>query len=123
MKTKTILELVTLATSIYYFAKDTELLERINKMSEKGKDNLNEIASETQLDEEGNEMEFIDKVVHKAGQLKTELEDKIEDSVVKFYKKANIAHLDEIRALNEKLEQADMAIALLEARLNKLEIK
>ena len=123
MKTKTILELVTLATSIYYFAKDTELLERINKMSEKGKDNLNEIASETQLDEEGNEMEFIDKVVHKAGQLKTELEDKIEDSVVKFYKKANIAHLDEIRALNEKLEQADMSIALLEARLNKLEIK
>lgn len=121
MKTKTLLELVMLSSSIYHLAKDTELLDRIQEMSEKGKDNLNKVSSETILDEEGNPMELMDKIVFKTSQLKEEFEQKIEELVVKFYKKINVAHLDDIRALNEKLEQADRAIALLEARLNKME--
>ena len=122
MKTKTVLELVMLSSAIYRLAKDAELLERIQDMSDKGKDNLNKMASETILDEDGNPMELMDKVLYKTSQLKDEFEEKIEDLVVKFYKKVNIAHLDDIRALNEKLEKADMAIALLEARLNRMEI-
>ena len=51
------------------------------------------------------------------------METKIEDVVAKDYKKINIAHLDDIKALQEKLEKADATIALLEARLNKLELK
>lgn len=46
---------------------------------------------------------------------------KIEKQVVKFYKKINVAHLDEIKALNEKLEALDATVALLEARINHLE--
>ena len=49
------------------------------------------------------------------------MNEKIEELVVKFYKKINVAHLDEIKALNEKLEKLDATVALLEARLNKLE--
>jgi polyhydroxyalkanoate synthesis regulator phasin len=123
MKTKTILELLTLSSSIYYLAKDTQLLERINEMSEKGKDHINKIVSEPQVDENGNELEFVDKIIYKASQLKEELDEKIEKLVAEFYKKINVAHLDEIRALNDKVEKLDMAIALLEARLNKLEAK
>jgi polyhydroxyalkanoate synthesis regulator phasin len=121
MKTKTLLELITLASSIYYLARDSQLIERINTMSEKGKENINFFASETILDEEGNEMEFVDKLIYKTAQFKDEIEEKIEELVAQFYKKMNIAHLDEIRALNEKLGEADRAIALLEARINKLE--
>ena len=121
MKTKTLLELVMLSSSIYHLAKDTELLERIQEMSAKGKDNINKVASETVLDEEGNPMELMDKIVFKTSQLKEEFDQKIEELVVKFYKKINVAHLDDIRALQHKLEKADMAIALLEARLNKME--
>jgi len=121
MKTKTLLELVMLSSSIYHLAKDAELLERIQEMSAKGKDNINKAASETILDEEGNPMELMDKIVYKTSQLKEEFEQKIEELVIKFYKKINVAHLDDIRALSEKLEKADMAIALLEARLNKME--
>lgn len=121
MKTKTLLELVMLSSSIYHLAKDTELLERIQQMSDKGKDNINKVASETILDEDGNPMDLLDKIVYKTSQLKEEFEQKIEELVVKFYKKINVAHLDDIRALNDKLEKADMAIALLEARLNKME--
>jgi len=121
MKTKTLLELITLASSIYYLARDTQIIERINELSEKGKDNINFFATEPILDEDGNEMEFADKLLYKTAQFKDEIEEKIEEMVAKFYKKVNIAHLDEIRALNEKLDQADRSIALLEARLNKIE--
>jgi hypothetical protein len=123
MKTKTVLELLTLSASLYHIAKDTHLLEKLNEYSEKGKENINRVASEPLLDEDGNELELMDKIIHKAGEMKQELELKIEELVAAFYKKINVAHLDEIKALNDKLEKADMAIALLEARLNKLELK
>jgi len=123
MKTKTLLELVMLSSSIYHLAKDAEVLERINQMSEKGKDNINKVASETILDDDGQPLELMDKIIYKTSQLKEEFEEKIEELVIKFYKKINVAHLDDIKALEEKVENADMAIALLEARLNKLDIK
>jgi len=123
MKTKTILELLTLSSSLYFIARDTHLLEKINEYSEKGKDNLNRMMGEPHLDENGNELEFVDKVILKAQQLREELNEKIEAEVVKFYKKIHVAHLDEIKALNERIEKLDITVALLEARLNKLEAK
>jgi len=123
MKTKTILELLTLSSSLYFIARDTHILEKINQYSEQGKDNLNKMMGEPHLDENGNELEFVDKVILKVQQLKEELNDKIEAEVVKFYKKIHVAHLDEIKALNERIEKLDKTVALLEARLNKLETK
>lgn len=121
MKTKTILELLTLSSSLYYIARDTHFLEKINEFSEKGKDSINRIVSESQLDENGNELEFVEKIILKTHELKQELDEKIEEMIVKFYKKINVAHLDEIKALNEKLEKLDATVALLEARINKME--
>ena len=121
MKTKTILELLTLSSSIYYLAKDTKFLDKISEFSEKGKENLNNIMSESHLDENGNELEFADKIILKTHELKEELNENIEELIVKFYKKINVAHLDEIKALNEKLEKMDATVALLEARLNRIE--
>lgn len=123
MKTKTLLELVTLSSSLYYFAKDTHLVDRFNELSEKGKYRVNKVVSEVQLDEDGNELEFMDKIIQKAHQAKEELEQKIEEMVVTFYKKINVAHSDEIKALHEKLEKANTSVALLEARLNHIERK
>jgi len=121
MKTKTILELLTLSSSLYYIARDTQLLDKINEYSDKGKDNINRVLSESQLDEDGNELEFVDKIILKTHELKEELEEKIEELVITFYKKINVAHLDEIKALNEKNDKLDATMALLEARINKLE--
>lgn len=123
MKTKTILELLTLSASLYHIAKDTHLMEKIQEYSEKSKQNINQVAAEPLLDDDGNELELMDKIIHKAGEMKQELEMKIEELVATFYKKINVAHLDEIKALNEKQDKADRTIALLEARLNKLELK
>ena len=121
MKTKTILELLTLSSSIYFLARDTHFLDKINELSEKGKENINRVMSESELDENGNEIEFVDKIILKTNELREELNDKIEELVAKFYKKIQVAHLDEIKALNEKIEKLDKMVALLEARLNKLE--
>lgn len=121
MKTKTLLELITLTSSLYVFIKDSHLIDRFNEISTKGKEGINKMASESQLDADGNEMEFMDKIIHKTGQLKEEIEEKIAELVAEFYKKVNIAHLDEIEALKEKLEKSDELIALLEARVNHLE--
>ena len=121
MKTKTILELLTLSSSIYFLARDTQLIDRIGEMSEKGKEGINKVFSESLLDENGNEIEFVDKIILKTSQLKEELDEKIEELVVKFYKKINVAHLDEIKALNEQIEKSNRKIALLEARLNRME--
>ncbi len=123
MKAKTLLELMTLSSNLYMLSKDEDLMNRLKDMAEKGKERVNKAMSEDMKDEEGNELEFVDKVIRKASQAKEELEDKIEELVAKFYKSINVAHLDEIRALNEKLDQSQRAISLLEARLNKLEDK
>ena len=121
MKTKTLLELITLTSSLYVFIKDSHLIDRFNEISTKGKEGINKMASESQLDADGNEMEFMNKIIHKTGQLKEEIEEKIAELVAEFYRKVNIAHLDEIEALKEKLEKSDELIALLEARVNHLE--
>lgn len=121
MKTKTILELLTLSSTLYYIARDAQLLDRLGEVSEKGKDSLNKFISDPKVDAEGNEMEFTEKIIAKAQQLKDELNEKIEREVVKFYKKINVAHLDEVKALNQKIEALDAQVALLEARINNLE--
>lgn len=123
MKTKTLIELITLSSSLYVLARDTHLMDKLGEWTEDKAKDVNDIVSESILDEDGHELQLIDKIKLKAEQVKIELETKIEDVVSKVYKKINIAHLDEIKALNEKLEQADANIALMEARLNKLEIK
>jgi len=123
MKTKTLIELITLSSSIYFLIKDTEIMEKINEYSERGKKSLNNMMSEPTLDENGNELDFTDKIIVKAKELNEELHEKIEALVVQLYKKINVAHLDEIKALNEKFEKSNALIALLEARLNVLEAK
>lgn len=122
MKIKTLIELLTLSSTVYHLTKDSHILERLKELSEKGVEYIN-ISGEPIYDEFGNEIQFMDKVLLKTNQFKEEIEQEIEALVIKFYKKVNIAHLDEIKALNEKLTKSNEDIALLEARLNKLEAK
>lgn len=123
MKAKTFLELITLSSTLYTISKETHLMEKLAAMSEQGKDKINEFMKETVVDENGNEVEFMDKLVLKAHQAKEELEAKIGEMVVTFYEKINVAHTDQIRGLEERLEQLSKDLALAEARINHLENK
>jgi len=46
-------------------------------------------------DDDGNEMEFLQKIALKAHDFKEEIEAKISERVVRVYKKVNIAHINE----------------------------
>lgn len=123
MKAKTFLELISLSTTIYTISKQTDLLEKIGDLTDQGKDKLNDFMKEKMVDEQGNEIEFVDKLVLKIQEAKKDLEDKIGEVVASFYEKINIVHTDQLKAMEERLDQLTKSLALAEARINHLESK
>ena len=123
MRVKTLIELMTLSASVYHLAKESQLIDRISELTDRGKEDFNKFASEPLHDADGKELELLDKIILKANELKGEMDEKMEELVVKFYKKINVTHVDEMRAMEVKLADADKIIALMEARLNRLEAK
>ena len=123
MKAKTLLELVTLSSTLYTISKETHLMEKLTALSEQGKDKINDFMREKVLDEHGNEVQCLDKLVLKAHEAKEDLEVKIGEMVAAFYEKVNIAHTDQLKGLELKVEELEKALALAEARINHLEQK
>jgi polyhydroxyalkanoate synthesis regulator phasin len=123
MKAKTLLELVTLSTTLYTISKETHLMEKLTALSEQGKDKINDFMNEKVVDEHGNEVQFLDRLVHKAKEAEEELEVKIGEMIASFYEKVNIAHTDQLKGLELKVEQLEKELALAEARINHLEQK
>lgn len=120
MKAKTILELLNLSSNIYLIAKDKKLIEKISELSDKGKEKLNELKEEYL--EDGEEDLFVNKLLSKLQEAKQELEIKIEEGAAKVYHKMNIAHTDQIKNLNEKIDELKKELGLLEARINHIEV-
>ncbi|MCF8414890.1 MAG: hypothetical protein K9G40_01505 [Crocinitomicaceae bacterium] len=123
MKAKTFLELVALSANLYAISKETHLMDKIKDMSEHGKDKINDFMKEKIVDENGNEVEFIERLMMKAHDAKEELEDKIGEMVAVFYDKMNIAHVDKVKELELKIDQLSKDLALAEARINHIESK
>jgi polyhydroxyalkanoate synthesis regulator phasin len=123
MKAKTFLELISLSTTIYTISKQTDLLEKIADLTDQGKEKLNEFMKEKMVDEQGNEIEFLDKLVLKIQEAKNDLEEKIGEVVASVYEKINIVHTDQLKAMEERLDQLTKSLALAEARINHLESK
>ncbi len=121
MKAKTFLELVSLSTTLYTISKETHLMEKLAAVSEQVKDKINEFMKERMVDENGNEVEFLDKLLIKANEAKEELEVKIGEMVATFYEKLNIAHVEQLKGLEARIEQLGKELALAEARINHLE--
>ena len=84
MKAKTLVELLTLSSSLYVLSKDTQLMDRLKEMADSGKTKINK-AMEREQNEDGTDMDFLDQLIVKAGQAKEELEDRIEVAVATFY--------------------------------------
>lgn len=123
MRTKTFLELLTLSSNLYLIAKDSNALEKIHEYSEKGKTKINDFVKEKITDSEGNELEFVDKMVLKMHEAKEELEAKIEQVVATMYEKMNIAHTNQIDELKEKVESLAKEVSLAQERIKQLESK
>lgn len=123
MRTKTFLELMTLSSNLYLIAKDTNALEKIHEYSAKGKDSINEFVKEKITDSDGNELEFVDKMVFKMHEAKEELENKIASVVETMYHKMNITHTNQLADLEEKISTLTKEVSLANERIKKLEEK
>ncbi len=123
MKTKTLLELVTLSTTLYALSKETNIIEKLADAAEKGKEKINDFARSKVTDEDGNEVEFLEKLSIKAGEVRDEIEAKIAELVASFYDKVNIAHTDKIRMLEEQIKDLRKDLSLAEAKINKMDKK
>ncbi len=121
MKAKTFLELASLSTALYTISKDAKLMEKLEALSETGKEKINHFMKDVVIDENGKEMEFLDRLALKAQETKDDLETKIGEMAAAFYTKINVAHTDKILLLQNKLDQLQKDVSLVEARINQLE--
>jgi polyhydroxyalkanoate synthesis regulator phasin len=123
MKAKTLLELVALSTTLYTISKETQLMEKLGDWSEKGKDKINEFMKDKMVNDDGKEMEFTEKLAHKAIEVKEQLEEKIGEMITVFYEKVNIAHTDQIEKMEAKIKKLTKDLALAESRIDIIEKK
>ena len=121
MTAKTFLELMTLSTNLYMLSQDEALMAKLKSYMEQGKNKIDEFVSEPVIDENGNELEFVDKLLKKAHDAREEMNIKVEEMVTALYNKMNIAHTDEIKSLELRIEELSRQLALAEARINHLE--
>lgn len=123
MKAKTLLELMTLSTNLYLIAKDKETIEKIKQYSEKGKDAINDFVKEKITDSDGNELEFVEKLLHKLHELKDEMDQRVQDGVEVAYNKLNITHTKDLQRLEEKVDALSKELSLANSRIEALEAK
>lgn len=114
MKGKTFLELLTLSTTLYAISKETNLLEKLGDLGEQGKEKINSFMKEKALDEDGNEMEFTERLAARAQQAKEELETKIGEMVESLYSKMNIVHVNRIEELEKEVESLKAIISKMD---------
>lgn len=121
MKMKSFLELMVLSSNLYLISKDTEALEKIKSYSEMGKEKINAFVKEKMTNEDGDELEFVEKLVLKMHEAKEGLEDKIGSVVTEMYHKMNIAHTDQIKKLESKIESLNKELSLTQSKVEQLD--
>ena len=136
MRLKTIIELLTLSTSLYTISKDEELMKKLENFAFTGKTNIDKLIkgySKNEYDEYDDEFienentneehQLIHQILEKAKVAKDELEVKMEEIAAKLYENLHIAHTDEIKELKEDINKLKNELALTEARVVHLEGK
>lgn len=123
MKTKSIVELAAISSTLYTLSKDKELREKLAQWAEKGKDKVNQFVKDKMVDEEGKELDFMEKIAVKMEESAKEMEDKISETVSSLYSKMNITHTDELAKIKERYDDMKKELSLTKSRLTKLEKK
>jgi hypothetical protein len=123
MKARTILELAAISSTLYTISKDQELLDKLNQWAEKGKEKINSFVKDKVVDEDGKELDFLEKLAARIESSRKELEERVGDLVKTTYERMQIAHTDKIEKLEQRIEQLKKEITLLQAKMAKQEKK
>ena len=86
MRAKTLIQLLSLSTSLYMVSKDEDLMNKISELTKKGKQKLNNLYDDFSED---SEEQLTEKIIRTAKQAKEELDKKIEETVLKLYDNTN----------------------------------
>ena len=119
MKAKTLIQLLSLSTSLYMISKDEQLMNKVGAAAKKGKEKLNELYEDFS---DESEESLTDKILQKAMEAKVELEKRIEETVITVYDKMKIAHTNEIKEMQTQMNDLKKELALAEARIVHLEM-
>ena len=117
MKAKTLVELLSLSTTLYTISKDEDFFHRLEEMAEKGKKKVGDLLEDLSDEGEDGENKLLAKIIQKAKQAKEELEAKMEETAVKVYRKMNIAHAHDLKGVLQKIEVMERKLNLFEAQL------
>lgn len=119
MRVKTLLELLSISSSVYMISKDEEFFNRLGKMVEKGKDKISDLTEE--FTGAAEEDQLLNKLIEKAKQAKEEFDHKMEEVAKKVYDKMSIAHTDQVEALQLDIAKLKKELATAESRIVALE--
>jgi polyhydroxyalkanoate synthesis regulator phasin len=100
MKPRTLIELLSLSTNLYLITKDKEKMQHLNELGAKGKETFEQLVEEFST---AKQKEILTVIAEKAGQVSEELENKIKDMVEKAYETLQIAHVNQIKELQEEI--------------------
>ena len=123
MKPKAILGWVTLAVNLYALSKDEELMKSLSETAKKSKQKINDLFEDLTGGEEETEAGILEKLLHRAKQVRKEVEQKIEETAENVYRKMHIAHTGEIGKLEAEIDRLKKELALTEARVMNLSQK
>ncbi|MFN4233744.1 MAG: hypothetical protein ACK4IK_02935 [Bacteroidia bacterium] len=102
MKTRTLLELLTLGSNLYIMSQDKELMEKLANMVKEGKQKLDDFIH-SEGAEEYDEATLLHKLAEKAKDVEQQFEKRLEEAAIKIYQKLHIAHINDIEALQKEI--------------------
>jgi hypothetical protein len=123
MKARTLVELAAISSTLYTLSKDQELLDKLNQWAEKGKNKINSFVKEKVVDEDGRELDFLEKLSARIETSRNELEERVGELVKTTYDRMQIAHTDKIEKLEVQLDAMKKELTLLHTKLKKQEKK
>jgi polyhydroxyalkanoate synthesis regulator phasin len=123
MKARTLVELAAISSTLYTISKDQELLDKLNQWADKGKEKINAFVKEKVVDENGKEMDFLEKLASRIETSRHDMEERVGDLVKTSYERMRIAHSDEIEKLSHQLDTLKKELAIVHSKLNKQEKK
>ena len=123
MKARTLVELAAISSTLYTLSKDQELLDKLNQWAEKGKDKINSFVKEKVVDDDGRELDFLEKLSARIETSRNNLEERVGELVKTTYDRMQIAHTDKIEKLEVQLDAMKKELTLLHTKLKKQEKK
>ncbi|MEY4603907.1 MAG: hypothetical protein RIT43_1199 [Bacteroidota bacterium] len=119
MKARTLVELAAISSTIYTISKDKELIEKLSQWAEKGKDKINSFVKEKSFDEDGREMDFLEKLASRMEESRKEMENRISDLVKSSYERMNVAHTDQLTELKVQMTELRKELNVLKTKVSR----